>query len=746
MESGENDPRSILVQRMLSAAFNWHNYGKEPIGARSDVERVNIERLQAFYRMYYQPDNAVLIVAGSFDTDEALRLIAKHFGPIPRPVRKLPPLYTDEPVQDGERQVVLRRVGDTQIVGALYHTMPQASQDFVAMDALTEIMTVAPSGRLYRALVDANLSSAVEGDNWGMHDPGVVMFFARVAGDGSLTAARDAMLAALEGVEKQPITTAEIERVRAQALNEFERIINNPQTFAASLSESQASGDWRLFFLERDRWRKVTVGDVQRVAVAYFKPSNRTVGEFIPDARPDRAPAQASMDIAAMVKDYKGNAPVAAGESFDATPANLEARTQRFTLANGMKVALLPKKTRGGMVQFALRLHQGDERSLIGRDTEGALAAAMLMRGTTQHSRQEIDDALDASRTRLSIEGSGTGTQVRGQTVRENVPSALRLVAEILREPSFPTSEFDKLKRERSTDVDASRSDPEDIAERALGRYGNPYAEGDVRYVPTVDEEVRSLETAKLDAVRDFYARFAGGSHAELAMVGDFDAAAAKPLLEELFGSWSSHEPYARVPEPLIVKQAKEIRAETPDKANAVLSGQLALPVTDTSPDYPALAVANFILGGSPDSRLWERIRQREGLSYAVHSSLETSSFEPNTSLTLEATFAPENLSRLKTALNEEIERAVRDGFTEKEVADAKRAMLQERALSRAQDAHLAAELARQAYLGRTFGFAASVDAEIAGLSTEAVNAALRKYVKPDAFVDVFAGDFAKKP
>src|SRR5438876_1339664 len=456
MESGENNPHSILVQRMLSAAFNWHNYGKEPIGARTDVERVNIARLQAFYRAYYQPDNAVLIVAGAFDPDEALRVIAKHFGPIPRPARKLPPLYTDEPVQDGERQVVLRRVGDTQLVGALYHTMPQASPDYVAMDALTEIMTRAPSGRLYQALVDTNLSTAIEGENWGMHDPGVAMFFAQVPAGGSRDKARDAMVATLEGVKAQPITAVEVERVRARALNDFERIIASPQAFAASISEAMASGDWRLFFLERDRWRKVSAADVQRVAVAYLKPANRTVGEFIPDAQPERSPVQAKLDVAALVKDYKGDAPVAAGESFDPTPANLDLRAQRFALADGMKVVLLPKKTRCGTVQFALKLHQGDERSLAGRDTDGDLAASMLMRGTAKHSRQEIEDALDAYRARLSINGDATVTQARGQTVRERLPDTLRLVAEILREPSFPASEFDKLKRERSTDIEGS--------------------------------------------------------------------------------------------------------------------------------------------------------------------------------------------------------------------------------------------------------------------------------------------------
>src|SRR5947207_1475049 len=397
MENGENNPHSILVQRMLSSAFEWHNYGKEPIGARSDVERVNIARLQAFYRTYYQPDNAVLVIAGAFDPDNALSGIVKHFGPIARPARKLPPLYTDEPVQDGERQVVLRRVGDTQIVGALYHTMPQASPDYVAMDALTEIMTIAPAGRLYRALVDTKLSSTVEGENWGLRDPGVAMFFAQVSSQDSLGRARDVLLATLESVKTEPITETEVDRVRARASNEFDRVLASPQSFGTSISESIASGDWRLFFLERDRWRSLTAADVQRVAVPYLKPSNRTVGQFIPGTKPDRAPTQAAVDITAMVKDYKGDAPLAAGETFDPTPANLEARTQRFTLGNGMKVALLPKKTRGATVQLNLRLHQGDERALAGKDTEASLAASMLSRGTAKRSRQE-----DRKSTRLN--------------------------------------------------------------------------------------------------------------------------------------------------------------------------------------------------------------------------------------------------------------------------------------------------------------------------------------------------------
>jgi len=745
MENGENNPHSILMQRMLSTAFEWHNYGKEPIGARSDVERVSIERLQAFYRTYYQPDNAVLIVAGAFDPDATLRLVARNFGSIPRPARKLPPLYTDEPVQDGERQVVLRRVGDTQLVGALYHTVPEASPDYVALDALTEIMTIQPAGRLYRALVDTKLSSAIEGDNWGMRDPGVMMFFAHVANSDSLAKARDVLLATLENVKTNPITEAEVDRVRARAENEFDRVLASPQQIASSLSEASASGDWRLFFLERDRWRNITPADVQRVAEAYLKPSNRTAGEFIPDGEPDRAPVQVAVDVAAVLKDYKGDAPIAAGEAFDPTPANLELRTQRFTLANGMKVALLPKRTRGSTVQFSMRMHHGDERALLGRDTEASLAASMLQRGTVKHSRQELQDALDLYRARLSISGDATRTDVRGHGVREKLPETLALVAEILRQPAFPPEEFAKLQRERMTDVEGRRQDPEDVASRALARYENPYPEADVRYMPTADEEVKRIENAKLSSVKDFYTRFAGGSYAELAIVGDFDVAAIKPVLETLFGDWRTAEPFTRVPNPLVVKRAMEIRQETPDKANAVFAGELALPVTDTSDDYPALKVANYILGGSTSSRLWERIRQHDGLSYGVYSELEANSFEPNSALTVEAIFAPENLPRLQTALTQELTRAVKDGFSAQEVADAKRALLQERTLARAQDSGLARDLSRQSYLGRTFVHDADVDRRIAAASTDDVNAALRKYVRPDAFVEVYAGDFAKK-
>jgi zinc protease len=744
MERSENDPARILIQRTMSAAYDWHNYGKSTIGARSDVENVDIDRLRAFYRLYYQPDNAVLVIAGAFDPEKALELVARYFGPIPKPARALPRLYTEEPVQDGERRIALRRIGNTQFVTALYHTVPGAHPDSVALEAATAVMANSPGGRLYKALVETRKATSVDDFFYAGHDPGFAMFILQVADGDPLDPARDTMLSIIEGVGAQPVTSTELDRVRTRELKQIEETINDPQRLGVALSQSIASGDWRVFFLRRDRWRALTSAEVDRVATAYFKPANRTVGEFIPEAKPDRAPTPPAADIAAMVKDYKGDPAVAAGEAFDATPANLDARTERYTLASGAKVAVLPKKTRGGTVHIALRLHYGDVTSLAGKASDAELTAGMLMRGTAKRPRQEIEDTLDRLRTTLSIDGGRTTAVARGQTVRANLSPTLDLLAEMLQQPAFPADELETLRRARLAGLEQSRTDPRAIAVRALGRYENPYPRGDPRYVPTLDEQIADLRAPGVDALREFHRRFYGASVAEIAIVGDVDAAEVKAELERLFGTWASTAPYARVPQPPVIRQATAISIETPDKANAFLTGDTAFALDDRDPDYPALLVADYILGGSTNSRLWNRVRQRDGLSYGIGSALSVSSFEPSGVLGISAIFAPENAERIRAVVQDEIDSLLRDGYSVQEVDDAKRALLEERRLSRGQDARVAAALAEQAYVGRSFAYSAAIDSAIEALTAEQVTAALRKYVKRNGFAFVYAGDFAK--
>src|SRR5262249_2065582 len=213
-ELGENEPRAILEERVMSTAFLWHNYGHSTIGARSDIERVPIDRLQAFYQTYYPRDKAVLLVAGRFDEAKGLAKIVAHFGKLPKPTRALPHTYTEEPTQDGERSVTLRRVGDVQAVCAVYHVPAGPHQDSAAADLLVEVLADTPSGRLHKALVEAKKASEISGNQYNLREAGMLVFGAQVRQDMSLDEARDILLQTIEGTTQKPPTPEEVERAR----------------------------------------------------------------------------------------------------------------------------------------------------------------------------------------------------------------------------------------------------------------------------------------------------------------------------------------------------------------------------------------------------------------------------------------------------------------------------------------------------------------------------------------------------
>lgn len=743
-ELGENSPQNVLLERMMATSYIWHNYGKTTIGARSDIENVPIERLQAFYKNYYQPDNAVLTIAGKFDEPKTLALVAKYFAPTPRPTRTLQKIYTVEPTQDGERAVTLRRTGDTQLVQALYHVPAGSHPDFAAVEVIAQVLGDTPSGRLHKALVETKKASSVFGFDFQWHDPTLAVFGAEVRQGDSLDAARDTLLQTVENIGATPPSKEEVERARTQLVKNFELILNNSDQVGLALSESIGAGDWRLLFLHRDRLRKVTPEEVAQVAARYFKPANRTLGMFIPTAKPDRAEIPATPDLTAMLKDYKGDATMAAGEAFDPSPANIETRTVRSE-AGGIKLALLPKKTRGGKVVASMVLRYGDEQSLLNRTTAAQMAGAMLMRGTTKHTRQQIQDELDRLKARAFVFGGATQANVQIETTRENLPAVMKLVAEILREPAFPASEFELLKQENLAGIEQNKSEPTQIAFTAFNRTLSPYPKGDVRYISTPDEDIAEINAATLDQAKQFYKDFYGASNAQLTVIGDFDEKEVAKLATDLFGDWKSPKPFTRVPS--LYKDVAPVNQSfpAPDKANAFFLAGFNLNIRDDSPDYPALVLGNYMLGGGfLNSRLAMRLRQKEGFSYGTGSSLNVSALDQYGRFTANAIYAPQNVDKLEAAFKEEIARMLKDGFAPEEVEAAKSGYLQSRQVSRAQDNELAGRLNNYLFLGRTLQFDADLEAKIKALTPEQINAAMRKYIDPAKITIIKSGDFAK--
>ena len=742
MERGENDPQRVLWQRALASLFQWHNYGKPTIGARADVENVDIPRLQAFYRQYYQPDNATLVVAGKFDPQRVLAWAQAAFGKIALPKRKLPTLYTLDPVQDGERSYTLRRNGGVPLLLASYHAVAASHPDYAAFEALALIMGDEPGGRLYKQLVQKQRAASVYAASWDLADPGVVMFGAQLGAGQDIDAARTELVATLESISSQPLTAEELARAKAQWLNEWNRRFTSAEAVGVALSDAVGQGDWRLFFQLRDRVRELKLADVQRVAVQYLLPSNRALGTYLPTEQPLRAPEPARVDVAAALKGYQGDAASAQAEAFNATPANIEAHTERFTLASGMKVALLPKGARGQAVQARLTLRYGDEQSLFGSGDVPAFTAGLLDRGTAKRSRQQIQDRFDALRAQVQFGGDAGSVTASITTVRDNLAEVIALAGEVLREATFPPEALEELRRQSLAGIEAQRREPEALVGNMVERHGNPYVRGDPRYASTFDESVADVQAVTAEQLRSFQRRFYSAANAQFGASGDMDAAAVKKALEAAFGDWTSSAAYARIPSPLTPVKPERFVLRTPDKQNATMLVHLALPITDKDPDYAAFTLANRMLGQGGSSRLWQRVREKQGLSYDVGSNVGWNSHEPNSGWEATAIFAPQNLAKVEGAFREEVARALRDGYTQRELDEAKKGLLSARQLSRSQDATLAAALANNLYLGRTFAVSQKVDEAIARATLAEVNAALRKYLKPELFVFAFGGDF----
>jgi zinc protease len=740
-ERGENSPVSLLRQGMYSRAFTWHSYRDSTIGNRSDIERVPADNLRRFYKQYYRPSNAVLMIAGKFDQSKALAMVEKHFGSLTNPSEPIANTWTEEPVQDGPRHVEVRREGSQAWIGAMYHTPAAAHPDSVAVEVLASVLGDQPSGRLYKALVEGGLAARVSVSADNMAERGTLVLLAALKQEQDPQAALAKAKEVLEGLASAPITEDEVERARTNQLTVWKRIMANSGQAATIISEPIAVGDWRLGFLNRDRLKALTASDVNRAATAYLVENNRTTGLFTPTKSPVRAQIPETPDVESLVQDYKGSEQVSMGEQFEATPENIEARTVRDRLGDNIALAMVPKKTRGEVVNVAIRVRYGDEASLKGKRVALDMLPGMLRRGTKTMTFQQINDAIDKLESRISI-GGGTGVLSASITTdRTNLAEALALTTKLLREPSFPQGEFDQMVKESIAGVEAATSNPASLLSVRMARAMAPFPANSIHYVPTLEEQLAELRAARLSDVASLYESLVGPAQVEIGVSGDFDEAQLRQSLSAMFQGWSPKGPYKRVERAFLASRAESDAIRTPDKPNATIAMGVAINMADSDPDAPTIELANYILGGSSNSRLIKRLRHEGGMSYNAGSSFSARSLDRVAMLQAQAICANENAGKAMDAMREELQKWMGQPVGAQELADAKQSYRLGSLTRLSSDATIASELAEDLFLGRTFLWDAQRLQAMDAATPESMQKALQERFGSMQFAELKAGD-----
>ena len=790
-ERGDNEPSRILGDRMRSAAYTTHGYGHPVIGTRADIENVPHARLMQFYQQHYRPDNATLILAGDFNPDDIKARIAKEFAGIAKPATPLPSTWSTEPPQEGEKQVILRRVGGLGTAAVAYHGPAGPTREALAASLLATTIGQ-EGGPLAKGLTMQQLAVTEWAYFRGQREPSQIWagigLPERAAADTDAqheVKVQSSAAALAKVVEVYRPTQAELDTARASWLSGIRATLRSSEAMASTLSESVAAGDWRLIWMQRDLLPQITLDELHKVAATYLVPTNRTTGIFLPIAaggllaRAPQTRAPDSRAIEQFVSTSITNATNSIALRADSMPGNGQKDLKNAALAEipvkkdapsftidqpamaqhtrqgrltvggqpGLQVAVMTRQAKDDRVQGTLRLRWGTLDSVNGSGVLATMIAPLLTDGMTASGSSPAMDAsqikaylqqLDAS---IRFSSSAGGLSASLEFPAQNAAAVIAFMNDLLRRPAFEQAVFERNQRAMIANVLPLKTNPNNLAGNLLERnHRAHYKAGDPREVRLLDDTERQMREATHTKLAAYWKRFGSAQHGEFVLSGPVELEPVQAVLQALWSDWGSSEPHQPWESAHSVPVGETFaKLNVPEKANAAYTARIAFPFDQRHPDF-----APLLAGVEMMSRLglFERIREKEGISYGVGSSLDAPWYGNAGSINISASLAPQNLDRLRTAVREVLAQTREKGYGVLEVSMAKSAILARRKDRLTQPVNAIDTIAFNLREGRAFDANKEFDERYEKLDASSVNAALRKYLDVSLLREVAAGSF----
>lgn len=729
LERGDSDPGSLVMRALQRQSYFWHGYSRPTIGARSDIEDAPFSALQAFHRKHYRPDNAALIVSGKFDQAAVLALASRLFAAARKPAApKISSWTREEPRALTNRSELTLPAGRT-IAASAWKLPGLLDRQTHALDLGSAAICSEDWGSLRKALVlEQKIAVAAACGTRVQADYGLFIANASAGKAADAQLLSQAVHEHLESAARAGITQEQLDRARVNELNAWRQLENSHVALAAQVSEAEVAGDWRLLFWQRDIVGSLTLDEVNAALAKWIVASNRS-DVLLRHGEGVAAPDVPKPPTAAALLD--GRTWPEFGQAGDALPesaAALAAATIAIDTGNPLlQAALIRRHTQGERAWITVANDYGNEAALSGRRSACDVASQLLAYGGGGMTRDQLSARLEALQADWNLGLDG----ITLEAPRAKIDAALAIVLDAWASPALPVAEFERIKAAKIARLEGALKDPGALAENAAALRFDNYPAGHPLAPRSLDEQLAQARALSLADATRCVADFAGRGRLRLGVSGDFSVADVQAIAARLAALAPAKVPYARVrdlPPPANVDTA-HIEVSMPEKPNALVAGTTFLPIADDSPDFPALRIAVKILGGDADSRVWARLRERDGLAYAAGVSLYGATFEPRSRLLIQASAASDKAAAALQGLREEVARALKDGFSEQEVERAKRNWLQERKTSLRQEKSFAAMLAQGLYAGRDYAWLARYDADIGRLSAAQVTAALRKYL-----------------
>lgn len=756
LQGYENNPRYRLDRAVMQAAFPDRPYGLPVGGTRADVENFTLQQVQEYYKTYYSPDNAVLVVTGDFDTEPTLEKIRQSFGqvatrtasrtPAAQPV-STPSTSSTSSTSPPQQPIVLRQPGSAALLQVVYPLPDIQHPDVPAIDLMDMVLTGGRSSRLYQALVETGLASSVGAYPSELIEPGWYEMSLTAAPGKELAEIEQTLQQALTDLRQHPVSQDELNRAKTQLQASFILSNQDISSQAMQLAYNQvATGDYRFSDRYLEAIASLTPADIQRAAQTYLDPAKRTVGFFEPTQANDQPGSSSSTGASRTVENFSAGPPVDPAEVARYLPpiTPTEATTTQelpseITLSNGLRVLLLadsstPTVSLSGWSKAGNEFDHNDKAGLAN------LTAANLMNGTRTKTALELAQTLENEGADLSFAANREGVSIDANLLSPTLPTVVATLADVLQHATFPADQLELSRQRALIRLQVEMDDPQQLGWRifrqAIYPASHPY------YSLPTDASLKRISQAD---VVNFYQQHYRPESTVLALVGDFDPTQVQALLESSLGSWRvqgrpSTPRYSQVAPPRSTTRLNQVM---PGKAEAVTyMGYNGISRRD--PRFYAASLMNQVLGGDTlASRLGTEIRDRQGLTYGIYSYFVAGINPGPFSVTMQT--APDDANQAIASTLQLLQQLRNQGITEAELNAAKRSLTSSYPVDLANPNSVAGEILMNAVYGLGRDEIRQFPAQIEAVTLEQVNQVIRDLIHPDNLVIVTAGPDANE-
>ncbi|PJI34319.1 M16 family metallopeptidase [Acinetobacter pseudolwoffii] len=754
-----DQPFSVLMDQVFKSAYGNQYLGRLPIGDLNELQSINMQELNQFYRSWYAPNNAFMVISGKFDKAEVLKQIDSHFSPIQSrsvPAQVKVPALKPEQIQ--QREFTVQKGSDLAKFNIYLNGPDEKIKTALAVSPT--LYTLQPSGHLYQSMVESGKSTMVQSSTWLDKDFNLVFMGAIYAPNHQPKTVEQSLI---QGVEQsQPFTEAELNRVKNLTRNQADNIKNSATALGSRLSDYAVaySGDWSQYFKDLNAIENLNVSQVNQVYKGFLKPEYRISGNILPTPE-DQKKAQEVTQTEAPKKTLDQQAetegPLKDVSVYQAEVKQYVAQSkqylsakdkqiQRGKLKNGIKYALFPTNIRDDKVYATISLDFGTAQSLMNKGEILDLTAYLMLRSSESQSLQQIADKIIEVGGSATASPSSNGLNIQISAKKEKFAEFFQYVVDVLKNPAFEQSQFDLIKGQTLSSLDRPYTEPDTVSSLTMARTIEVYQPGDIRFHFEPELATRQFKAATREQVVALYQQFFKTHHAHIAVTGEFQPKSIQKMLKNSFADWKAAQPYERLKSEYRSYPAQKIHTLSEQREFGSYQALLTFPVGADHADVPALQVFRHILGDSQlSSRLAQELREKNALVYGFSAHVQFNEWADSGALALGANYTAGKSAQVSQTVHQVLNELLTRGVTEQEVEAAKASILKKRVNALEDDRRIHSMLVPQLEKDRKLIYREKRDQAIAQLTKADIDAVIKKYIKLDQLVEVMADQYGKQ-